>query len=329
MREIGPERTHRHLGVFADRVVDQIRQTPDTSLVHSHYWLSGSVGLRVASVLGMPLVHSFHTLGRVKDRNRRSDAALSTFSRLVAEEDVIEGARRIVASTSAEKEDLVAHYGADESKICVAAPGVDHDLFTPGLKAPARIRMGWPDVPTVLFAGRIQSLKGADIALEAYLRLQRRIDRTRLVIVGSPSGSEGVRELETLQRRVKEADLVDQVTFAEPVPHREMADVYRASDVVVVPSRAESFGLVAAEAQAAGVPVVAANVGGLRHVVPEGSGGVLVDGWDPEVWADAIASVLTDHELAASLAESGPLHAEAFSWDLAVERIVDVYRQVA
>lgn len=327
-REMDPQKTHRFMGVFTDQVIDQLKFIPDLSLIHSHYWLSGWAGLRIRTATGLPQVHSFHTLGRVKDLQRPPGTSPSRLSRLATEEEVIAGVDRIIASTESEKVDLIEHYGAKPENICVAAPGVDHDLFTPGLKGPARMRMGWPDVPTLLFVGRIQSLKGPDVALEAFARVSESVPGLRLVMVGAPSGPDGRRDFAALQKLVKERDLVDMVTFAEPVPHSQMADVYRASDIVLVPSRSESFGLVAAEAQASGVPVIAANTGGLAHVVPAGSGGITVDGWDPDDWASAIARILGDVRVSRSLSESGPLHAESFSWERAVERILEIYRVV-
>lgn len=327
-REMDPQRTERFMGIFTDQVIDQLKFIPDVSLIHSHYWLSGWAGLRIRSATGLPLVHSFHTLGRVKDLQRSPGTSPTRLSRLATEEEVIAGVDRIIASTETEKIDLIEHYGAKPENICVAAPGVDHDLFTPGLKGPARMRMGWPDVPTALFVGRVQSLKGPDVALEAFARVAETVPGLRLVMVGAPAGPEGRRDFAALQKVVKERDLVEMVTFAEPVPHSQMADVYRASDVVLVPSRSESFGLVAAEAQASGVPVIAANTGGLAHVVPAGSGGITVDGWDPDDWASAIKRILGDAELSKALATAGPLHAESFSWESAVERILEIYQVV-
>lgn len=327
-REMDPEKTHRFMGLFTDQVIDQMKFIPDISLIHSHYWLSGWAGLRIRSATGLPQVHSFHTLGRVKDLNAAPGSSRARPSRLATEEEVIAGVDKIIASTESEKADLIEHYGAAAAKICVAAPGVDHDVFTPGLRETARMRIGWPDVPTVLFVGRIQSLKGPDVALEAFTRVAGMVAGSRLVMVGAPSGPGGRRDFAALQKLVKERDLVDMVTFAEPVPHSQMADVYRAADVVLVPSRSESFGLVAAEAQASGVPVIAANTGGLAHVVPEGSGGITVDGWDPDDWAAAITRILGDAQLRKALSTSGPLHAESFSWERAVERIIEIYQVV-
>ena len=328
-RELPPRRVARFLGVFTDAVIDRIRFLPHVSLVHSHYWLSGWAGLRVGAAVEMPHVQSFHTLGRIKDVTRRSDSARAGLNRLETEDEVVTSADRIVASTNEEKADLVEHYGADPSKICVVSPGVNHDLFTPGIQSTARIRLGWPNVPTVLFAGRIQATKGPDVALEGFAAIAGDIVDSRLVFVGAAAGSDGVRELDALKRRVKALGLSDRVTFAEPVPHREMPDVYRAADLVLVPSRSESFGLVAAEAQASGTPVVAANVGGLGTVVPPDGGGLLVDGWDPEDWASSAREVLTNPGVASQLANRGPIHAESFSWEVTVERIVEIYQDLA
>lgn len=324
-REIGPNRALRFLGVFTDSVLDQLESLPDMSLIHSHYWLAGWAGLKLKAATGLPLVNSFHTLGRVKDLNRRADTVPSSLLRIATEAQVIESADRIVVSTDTEKEDLVSHYGAQAADVCVAVPGVNHDLFTPGIKQTARLRLGWPDVPTVLFVGRIQPLKGPDVALEAFRHVASEIENARLVMVGAPTGRDGLREFEALQRAAKEQDLESSVTFAEPVPHDEMPDVYRASDVVLVPSRSESFGLVAAEAQASGIPVVASRTGGLPHVVTSELGGILVEGWDPEEWADAALRVLQDPALAGRLAAAGALDSERFSWDIAVDRILDIY----
>ncbi len=328
-REISPERTMRFLGVFTDGVLDRLEDIKDLSLIHSHYWLSGWAGLRIKNATGLPAINSFHTLGRVTDRARSDRKGLSSRYRLATEQEVIDASDRIIVSTESEKRDLIRLYGGNPADICVAVPGVNHDLFAPGVQSAARIRLAWPDVPTVLFVGRIQSLKGPDVALEAFHGIASRIQGARLVIVGAASGDDGASVLEDLQRRAKEMDLSDRVTFADPVPHREMPDVYRGSDVVLVPSRSESFGLVAAEAQASGIPVIAANVGGLPSVLPATSGGILVDGWDSEEWSQSLYEILTDTNLARQLQEAGPREAERFSWESAVERIVEIYDGVS
>ncbi|HLF42544.1 MAG TPA: glycosyltransferase [Acidimicrobiia bacterium] len=324
-RELDPGRALRYLGVYADAVIDRMGFMGDVCLVHSHYWLSGWAGLRIKRYFGLPHVHSSHTLGRVNEAHRRGDETPVRLLRIAAEQEVIEESDVNVVSDTSEREDLITRYGADPSRISIVTPGVDHDLFVPGVREAARIRLGWPDVTTVLYVGRIQPVKGPDLAIEAFAEITNHFVDARLVLVGAPSGDDGAREMERLQGMVKRYDLGHLVTFAEPVPHRQLADVYRAADLILVPSRSESFGLVAAEAQASGVPVVAASVGGLRTVVGEGSGGVLVGGWDPNLWAETALQVLIDPVLRSKLEDAGPRWAERFSWESTVAELTAIY----
>jgi D-inositol-3-phosphate glycosyltransferase len=245
--------------------------------------------------------------------------------RIAAEQEVIDESDVNVVSGPSERDDLITRYGAEPSQISIVTPGVDHDHFVPGARQSARIRLGWPEVPTILYVGRIQPMKGPDLAIEAFAEIAAQLADTRLVLVGAPAGDDGAREMEHLQRIVKSLNLGHLVTFAEPVPHRQLADVYRAADLVLVPSRSESFGLVAAEAQAAGVPVIAASVGGLKTVVGPGSGGILIEGWDPRLWSETALQVLTDANLRRKLEEAGPRWAERFSWESAVAELESIY----
>jgi len=324
-RELDPGRALRYLGVYADAVIDRLGFMDDVCVVHSHYWLSGWAGLRIKRHFGLPHIHSSHTLGRVKEASRRGDGNPERLMRIAAEQEVIEESDINVVSGPSEREDLVSRYGADSRRISIVTPGVDHDHFVPGVRQSARIRLGWPEVTTVLYVGRIQPVKGPDLAIEAFAKIAARVADARLVLVGAPAGDDGSREMEHLQRMVKTLGLGHLVTFAEPVPHRQLADVYRAADLVLVPSRSESFGLVAAEAQASGVPVIAASVGGLKTVVGQGSGGILVDGWDPARWSEKALQVLIDRDLRSQLEADGPLWAERFSWESAVNELGSIY----
>ena len=181
------------------------------------------------------------------------------------------------------------------------------------------------------FAGRIQPLKGPDVVLRAAAALLRRcpslLDRLVVVIVGGPSGSE-VGAPGRLAGLAASLGISGCVRFEAPCPQSELADWYRAADVVLVPSHSESFGLVALEAQACGTPVVAAAVGGLRTAVRDSVSGVLVDGHDPEVWARVLAGLLSSPSGLVSLAElsRGALeHASGFGWPMTAERLVGVY----
>ncbi len=294
-------------------------------MVHSHYWLSGWAGLIVKRELGVPLANSFHTLGRVKDLTRRDGEPPETLLRIAAEHEVIEGSDCLVSSTPLEAEDLLAHYGADPARLCMSPPGINHDVFSPGDRSAARRRLGLGDGPIMLFVGRIQPLKGLDVALTAFGLVSNRLPDARLLVVGGPSGPQGPEELGRIQRAIGEMGLEERVAMIPPVRHSGLVDYYRAANVLHVPSRSESFGLVAAEAQACGLPVVAARVGGLTHAIEDGVSGVLVDGWEPADHAAALLEVLTDGARAAEYGRGALEWSERFSWDATANRFLELY----
>lgn len=298
-------------------------------LVHSHYWLSGQVGALAAERWGVPLVHSMHTMAKVKNDNLAEGDTPEPHTRIIGEQQVVDAADRLVANTADEAAQLVTLYGAAESAVSVVHPGVDLDLFAPGDPAAARARVGLPeDAVVLLFAGRIQPLKSPDLLLRAAGVLVQRQPalRGRLVVavVGGPSGS-GLDHPEALDDVVRDLGIGDVVRFAPPSGQDVLADWYRASTAVVVPSRNESFGLVAVEAQACGTPVVAADVGGLRTAVADGASGLLVDGYDPRVWADALGSLVADPGERDRLGRGARLHARRFGWDATARATLSCY----
>jgi D-inositol-3-phosphate glycosyltransferase len=298
-------------------------ELPD--MVHSHYWLSGWAGLIVKRDLGVPMANSFHTLGRVKDLTRRLGEPPETLLRIAAEHEVIEGSDCVVASTPLEAEDLLAHYGADPARLCMSPPGVNHDIFSPGDRLAARRSLGLDGGPIVLFVGRIQPLKGLDVTLGAFELVHNQMPGARLVVVGGPSGPKGNEELRHLGAAIQERGLGSFVSMLPPVSHDRLVDFYRAADVLHVPSRSESFGLVAAEAQSCGLPVVAARVGGLTHAVEDGVSGLLVDGWSSAGHAAAILRVLTEPGLAEGFSRGALAWSERFSWDATANRFLELY----
>ncbi len=310
---------------FAEGVMAVLDVDPP-DVVHSHYWLSGSAGLVVKRKLGVPLANSFHTLGRVKDLAKRFDEAPESAARIAAELEVIAESDCVVAATPLEAQELMEHYGADPTRLCTSPPGIDHGVFSPGDRSEARRSVGWDvDRAHAVVAGRIQPLKGVDVALEVAAIVAAAIPGFRLSVIGGASGPAGEDELDRLTARAAQLDLEGVVDFHAAVPHTELAEYYRAADVVMVPSRSESFGLVAAEAQSCGVPVVAARVGGLEHVVADGRSGILIDGWDPEDHADAVISLLSDAELSARLSTGALRWSERFSWDSTANRFLELY----
>lgn len=300
-------------------------------LVHSHYWLSGQVGALARDRWGVPLVHSMHTMAKVKNAALAEGDSPEPAARVIGEEQVVEAADVLVANTDLEASQLVGLYDADPARVDVIHPGVDLSLFRPLDTAGARAALGLPrDAAVLLFAGRIQPLKAPDVLLRAVAVMLRRLPtlRERLVvpIVGGPSGS-GLDRPESLAALAAELGIADVVRFVPPVSQAELARWYAAATLVAVPSYNESFGLVAIEAQATGTPVVAAAVGGLTTAVRHGVSGLLVDGHDPERWADALVRVVLDDGLRVAL-EAGALEqARSFSWEATAARTLEVYER--
>jgi D-inositol-3-phosphate glycosyltransferase len=295
-------------------------------VVHSHYWLSGQVGWLARDRWGVPLVHSAHTLAKVKNAALAEGDEPEPRARVIGEEQVVAEADRLVANTAEEARQLVDFYGADPHRTLVIPPGVDLQVFRPGDRERARQRVGVPaDAVVLLFVGRIQPLKAPDMLLHAAARMLADDPalraRLQVLVVGAPSGS-GLAEPRRLQELAVALGVSDVVRFLPPQPPAELAEHYRAADVAVVPSHNESFGLVALEAQACGTPVVAAAVGGLSTAVHDGVSGLLVTGRDPEDYAAAIRRVLVRRQL---LAAGARRHAAAFSWDRTTDSLVDAY----
>lgn len=325
-RPMPTDRLVPHVRRFAARVAGVLEADVPIDVIHTHYWLSGWAGLLVKRRIDRPMANSFHTLGRLKDLTRRHDEPPESLLRIAAEQEVISQSDCVIASTPLEADDLLAHYGADPHALCVSPPGVDHDRFHPGDRAEARRRLGLPSGPLVVFVGRVQPLKGVDVALDAYRLVRAVYPDATLLVVGGPSGPRGGREMRALQTRA--ARMGGGVRFWEPQPHTILADVYRAADVVHVPSRSETFGLVAVEAQACGAPVVATDVGGLRFSVKDGESGLLVRGWDPVDHSAALMEVLGDPAQADLMGKRAVEHAERFSWDNAAQRFHELYAGV-
>lgn len=295
--------------------------------VHSHYWLSGQVGWLAAERWDVPLVHTMHTMARVKNAALAPGDSPEPATRVIGEEQVVAAADALVASTAEECQDLVGMYDAEPDRVHVVAPGVDLSTFRPrvGDRAALRRRLGLPvDRDVVLFAGRVQPLKAPDVLVRA-LGVLRATGRPvpLLVVLGGPSGS--ATALTELRALAATTGLADDVVFQPPVPRAELARWFAAADLVAMPSRSESFGLVAVEAQAAGTPVVASAVGGLRSVVQDGVSGRQVRGHDPAVWADALATTLADPAARGPWRANARRVAEQYGWDATAEQVLKVY----
>ena len=302
-------------------------------VVHSHYWLSGQVGWLARDRWGVPLVHSAHTLAKVKNAALADGDAPEPMVRVIGEDQVVAEADRLIGNTDEETRQLVELYGADPGRTVAIPPGVDLARFTPGDQAAARRALGIvPDAVVLAFAGRIQPLKAPHVLLRAAAELLRRDPalRSRLVVLvaGGPSGR-GLAEPTALQGLGAAPGITDVLRFLPPQTRDGLVDVYRAADVVAVPSYNESFGLVALEAQACGTPVVAARVGGLPVAVADGVSGLLVDGHGDEQWADALGAVALAPGRRDELAAHTVEHARGFTWDHTADALLDTYADAA
>lgn len=292
-------------------------------VLHAHYWLSGWVGRRVARRSGIPLVQTFHTLAALKNATLAPGDAPEAPLRLVAEAEVARDADQVLVLTCGEARLFHSSFGLSGARLTVVPAGVDLDVFTPGPEPPRAARDG----VELLFAGRLQPLKGPDVALRTLAAVRAVRDDVRLRIVGGTSGAPGsATSLATLRTLATDLGVAEHVTFEPALPQAELADRLRTADVVLVPSRSETFGLIALEAQACGTPVVAARVAGLEVVV--GDGGVLVDGHDAADHARAVLDLLDEPDRMAAMRTAGLAAAAESSWERTVDRLLDAYATV-
>lgn len=330
--DAGPRRPVEKLELLdlMDELVEQGRHHLECGracyeAVHANYWISGAVAHRLKHELDVPLVATFHTLARTKAEAGVVD---DPRSRAAVEDEIVRCADVVVASTAEERDGLVHTHGADPDRVEVVAPGVDHHRFSPGDAPAARRRLALPtDRPVLAFVGRIQALKGVDVALRALAQVD---DPTaELVVIGGPSGADGDAEVHHLHGLADKLGVSDRVRWVAPVPHALLADWYRAADACLVPSRTESFGLVALEAAACGTPVVAADVGGLRTLVDHGRTGFLVEGRDPASFAAAVDELLGEPARAAALGAAAVARARRYTWSIAAARLRRLYSDLA
>lgn len=308
---------------FTDGVARHIAASGGVDVLHANYWLSGLAGHQLKHRLNLPLVTTFHTLARVKAQGGDPESRV----REDAEASVIGCADAICVSCTEEDRQFRSLYGTPPGTLEIVAPGVEHAFFAPGDKRGARHALGFDkSEPIVLFVGRIQPLKGLDVAIEALAQLNN--DRARLVVVGGASGSEGDHEVARINEMVVERGVAHRVTFVEPQPHHMLSTYYRAADVVAVPSRSESFGLVALEAAACGIPVVASAVGGLLTIVHHGATGYLVADRKPEQFAEYIDRLLAHPVDAMSMGVRAAEMARRYTWSFAAARLRRVYVDV-
>jgi D-inositol-3-phosphate glycosyltransferase len=321
VRYLAPESIVKHLPRFTDAVISFAeREGVRYDLIHSHYWISGLVGLELKRAWDVPHVTMFHTLGEIK--NRASVSMNETSLRIESEAAIIAGADRVICATEAEATSIQVLYGADPAKISVIPLGVDLGRFRPQDKEQARAALGLEDERIVLFVGRIEPLKGIDILINAAAMLDSDVDCSVLIVGGDESTKTQVSKLREL---AKLRGIGHRVAFTGAVDHEKLPLYYSAADICVVPSHYESFGLVAVEAMASGLPVVASRVGGLIGTVRDGETGYLVPWLCPEPFAERIELLLDNEPLRRNLGEAAREEVARYRWENVAARVLDVY----
>jgi D-inositol-3-phosphate glycosyltransferase len=315
-----------HVDAFSRAVVDHAAsERRRYAVVHGHYWLGGLVAQQLREAWHVPWVQSFHTLARTKARV----GLPMDERRAVAEAQLVVSADRLVTGSVAEARDLMRLYGATRDRICVAQPGVDLRVLSPRDTARLRDELHLAGHRILLFAGRLEPLKGADTLLHAVAALceEPRFDDVVTLVIGEDSG-DGLAaggERRRLEAQAGTHGLGARVRFLGAVEHEDLADYYDLADVFVMPSLTETFGLVALEAQALGTPVVASAVGGLTEIIADGETGTLVAARQPQAFAAAIAALLDDPDLRDRMGEAARVRAATFTWERASDRLAAIY----
>jgi D-inositol-3-phosphate glycosyltransferase len=327
---LAPETLHKHLGRFEEALLDFVARDSSVEdgcpydLVHSHYWLSGLVGERLKAAWGVPHVTMFHTLGEIK--NRASLSEHETDLRIRSEAQIIASADRVICATEAERVLIRQLYRADATKVSVIPLGVDIDRFRPADQAEARHALGLNGERIILFVGRLEPLKGIDILINAAANLESDVDCSVLIVGGDETSRTQVNRLRNLARQ---RGIEERVAFVGAVDHEMLPLYYNAADVCVVPSHYESFGLVAVEAMASGIPVVASRVGGLMGTIKDGETGYLIPWLCPEPFAERIELLLDNEPLRRNLGEAAREAVGRYRWQNVAAAVLDVYEDLA
>ena len=340
-RPMAKNRTWEYLPEFTERTLEFMAgEDSSYSLIHGHYWFSGWVALHLRDALGVPVVHNYHSLAIPKEISlldygngeREEEHPL----RKDIEKLIMESADRLVATSHIDRELIREYYDPPAHKVERIACGVDRTLFRPGSKDQAKEELGLDGRKTALFVGRIKPVKGLVTLIEAIgILLEKDAgglrDSFRVLIVGGEYDlhkRNGNGEMKRIRSAIERLGVGEHVRFAGPIAHDRLPAYYRASDLCVVPSRYESFCLVALEAMACGTPVVGSPVGELPCLVDDGLNGFLVPKGDPGTLADRMSLLLGDEKLSGEMGECAAAGTRMFGWPRIAGEMLEMYLEV-
>ena len=320
---------------FIDEFAGRLAALGHVDLIHSQHWFSGAAALGVARFRGVPHLQSFHSIAAPPSTSLAHGERPESPGRLAGEARLARESDGIIAVSHAEQTTAVGRLGADPSRVCVVHPGVDTELFHPAspVGPVSPVGAATSERPRLLLAARLEPLKGVDLAIETLAELRQRAAASPsagapavLRVAGGATADQAF--VDSLVALAGRRGVADDVELLGPLSRAELAREMRAASLVLVPSHSETYGLVALEASASGVPVVASNAGGLRESVLDGETGVLVPSRSPAAWAAVVAELLADSGRRERLGRAGRRLALGRSWEGAARLTLDVYGRV-
>tara|TARA_B110000263_G_scaffold164167_1_gene142987 strand:- start:142 stop:1371 length:1230 start_codon:yes stop_codon:yes gene_type:complete len=321
---INKNQLYNYLDQFEKSIMDFITTTNnDYHLIHSHYWLSGIIGVNLSKTLNINNITTFHTLAEIK--NKTAGQEKESLVRSNYEDTIIKNADKIVVSTKHEMKVLQNSYNVNSTKVEIIEPGVDLDLFKPQNKNDSKKLLGLNNELVLLYVGRIDPIKGLPILIEAMNFLNYK-DRPKLLVIGDNNQSNPT--MLNVLGIIERYELQENVIFIGATEQSNLPLYYNAADICVIPSHYESFGLVALEAMACNTPVIGTKVPGLESIITDQMNGLLIIPNSPQILAEKIKLLIKDKDLAKLISLNGLKKSTEMSWDSTAEKMTYLYRSL-